>query len=197
MSNGRIGRRNKGGFGREPGGFVAIPWSVLDSAAYVGLSNPARALLLEIARQFVRDNNGRLLCSPAFMNKRGWHSNDTLNRAKRELLDAGFIFETVKGHRPNKASWYAITWQLLDKIPGYDAGVESVFQRGAYALNEPLKNASLSPPIGTVSRPIAPPHGTGAMPTAPPVGPIRGNSDTSPTPPVGHHLDKPSACVGD
>ena len=52
--NGRNGR--KGATGRDPGGFVALPWSVLDSAAYARLSHPAKALLMEFARQFVRDN---------------------------------------------------------------------------------------------------------------------------------------------
>ena len=46
--------------GRDGGGFVALPWVVLDSAAYAGLSHPARGLLLELCRQLRSDNNGRL-----------------------------------------------------------------------------------------------------------------------------------------
>jgi hypothetical protein len=50
-----------------------------------------------------------------------------ITRAKRELKEAGFINEMVKGHRPNKASWYAITLQTLDRLQGYDHGaVESL-----------------------------------------------------------------------
>jgi hypothetical protein len=30
---------------------------------------------MEIARQFVRDNNGRLLASDAYFSKRGWNSS--------------------------------------------------------------------------------------------------------------------------
>ena len=60
MANGR-NRGQKGDSGRDAGGFVALPWSVLDCPAYARLSHPARALLFELARQFVRDNNGRLL----------------------------------------------------------------------------------------------------------------------------------------
>lgn len=118
--------------GRDPGGFVALPWSVLDSAAYARLSYPARALLLELARQFVRDNNGKLLASLSYLSKRGWNSADVISRAKKELLDAGFIHETVKGHRPNKASWYALTWYTLDRHKGYDYGAAETFKRGAY-----------------------------------------------------------------
>jgi hypothetical protein len=87
---------------------------------------------MEVARQFVRDNNGRMLLSIAYLSKRGWKSSDVITRAKRELLAAGFIFETVMGHRPNKASWYAVTWRTLDKLQGYDEGATASFVRGAY-----------------------------------------------------------------
>jgi hypothetical protein len=194
MANGR----NKGGrgdSGRDAGGFIALPWSVLDCPAYRGLSMHARALLLEVARQFVRDNNGRLLLSRAYMEGRGWKSADMLSKAKRELLDAGFIHETVKGHRPNKASWYAITWQTLDRLPGYDAGALETVQRGAYRQNTPLKNTSLSPQRGTARPSIAPPHGTGTAPPVPPHGPIKGAVATRSVPPHGHHLERPSAAA--
>ena len=149
-------KRTKGDSGRDVGGFVALPWSVLDSPAYARLSHPARALLLELARQFVRDNNGKLLLSAAYLAKRGWKSADVITRAKRELLAAGFIFETVKGQRPNRASWYAVTWRTLDKLPGYDIGAAQCFERGAYQRNRPLKNASLIPSHGVESPSIAP-----------------------------------------
>jgi len=138
MANGR-NKVGKGDSGRDPGGFVALPWSVLDCPAYTRLSHPARSLLMEIARQWVRDNNGRLLASGAYLSKRGWKSADVITRAKRELIAAGFIHETVMGQRPNKASWYAVTWQRLDKLKGYDEGAEATFRRGAYMDSTPLK----------------------------------------------------------
>lgn len=118
--------------GRDAGGFVALPWSVLDCPAYAALSHPARALLLEFARQLGKDNNGRLLSSRAYLIGRGWKSADVIQRAKTELLAADFIFETVKGQRPNRASWYAVTWRVLDRHPGYDVGTLEGFRRGAY-----------------------------------------------------------------
>jgi hypothetical protein len=134
MANGRGGGKGKPGSGRDAGGFVALPWSVLDCPAYARLGHPARSLLLEVARQYVRNNNGRLLASMAHLAKRGWNSNAVLTRAKRELLEAGFIYETVKGHRPNRASWYAITWQTLDQLQGYDPGAVAGFERSAYVM---------------------------------------------------------------
>ena len=188
MANGRSKRDS----GRDAGGFSAIPWAVLDSPAYARLSHPAKALLMEFARQFVRDNNGRLLASRVYLATRGWKSADMITKAKRELLEAGFIFETVKGHRPNKASWYAVTWQALDGIQGYDPGASGAFERGAYRKGVPLKNASLIPPHGTERAPIVPPHGTESPSPVPPDGTIRRVLGTSSVPPHGHHLDKPS-----
>jgi hypothetical protein len=192
MSNGRNPKRKGHDTSRDPGGFVALPWTVLDCPAYARLSHPAKALLLEIARQWVRDNNGRLLASGAYLATRGWKSADVITRAKRELLAGGFIHETVMGHRPNKASWYAVTWRALDKMPGYDAGAAETFRRGAYWQSMPLKNASLTPSHGVESTPIAPSHGVESTPIAPSHGAIRPTLAPFSTPSHGDHLDKPS-----
>ena len=184
MANGRNPKRKGHDTSRDQGGFIALPWSVLDCSAYGHLSHPARGLLLEIARQFVRDNNGRLLASRAYLSKRGWKSSDTITNAKRELLESGFIFQTVMGHRPNKASWYAVTWRTLDKLPGYDVGTIEGFKRGAYQQNIPLKNASLRPPAGTER-----------LLTVPPAVTIKAALEVRSVPPAGHHLDMPSDAV--
>ena len=191
MANGRNGGR-KGDTGRDSGGFIAVPWSVMDSPAYACLSHPARSMLLEFARQFVRDNNGRLLASRAYLAGRGWRSSDVIQRAKDELLAAGFIFETVKGQRPNKASWYAVTWRTLDRHPGYDHGAVEAFERGAYRRATPLKNAPLCPSGGTGGAPIVPSHGTGRAFAVPPHGTIRATLTPLSVPSHGHHLEKPS-----
>ena len=190
MSNGR-NKNRKGDTGRDAGGFVALPWSVMDCAAYARLSHPAKALLFELARQFVRDNNGRMLLSGAYLAKRGWKSADVITRAKRELLAAGFIFETVKGHRPNRASWYAVTWRTLDKLPGYDTGAALTFERGAYQ-NSARSKKSLTPSHGVESPAIAPPHGVERMLSTPPHGAIKATLGHFSTPSHGNHLDMPS-----
>jgi len=191
---GATASRSKRDAGRDSGGFVALPWSVLDCAAYARLSHPARGLLMEFARQFVRDNNGRLLASGAYLAKRGWTSVDVITRAKRELLEAGFVFETVKGQRPNKASWYAITWRALDKSDAYDFGTTAAFERGAYLKGSPQKIKVLTPSHGVEKAPIAPSHGAGKSAATPPDGAIRAIFDHLSTPSHGDHLEKPSAC---
>lgn len=181
---------------RDSGQFVAMPCVVLDSAAYLNLSHPAKALLMEIARQCNFDNNGRLLASRAYLSKRGWKSADTITRALRELIEAKLIHQTVQGHRPNKASWYAVTWRTLDRLPGYDAGAAACFERGAYAKQGIVKNAKLRPSAGTETPKIGPPDGPERVPPRPPDGPIKAILSTSPSPPDGHHLDKPSVDTG-
>lgn len=119
------------------GRFVALPHSVLDSPAYRTLSVYARALLIDIARQYTGVNNGSLLCSRAKMLEYGWKSADTLSKAKGDLLASNLLFCTVQGQRPNKASWYALTWLGLDKSDGYDPGTVQTFRRGAYMTVEP------------------------------------------------------------
>lgn len=191
MANGRAAGQ-KGDRGRDAGGFVALPWTVLDCASYARLSHPARALLLEFARQFVRDNNGRLLCSMNYLRKRGWKSADVVTRAKRELLEAGFVFETVKGRLPNRAAWYAVTWRTLDPHSDYDPGAATAFRRGAYWSNE---NASPVPSAGTRVPPIAPPPGTEATPRVPSAGTIRPLVSSRLVPSGGNHLEMPSAAA--
>jgi len=192
MANGRgVGR--KGDKARVSGGFVALPWAVLDCPAYAALGHPAKALLVDIARQYVRDNNGRLLASAAHLAKRGWRSVDVITRAKKELLEAGFIHETVKGHRPNKASWYAVTWYLLDPHPDYDPGAAATFERGRYERQGALKNAGLRPSGGAKVGAIAPWDGLGELPAAPSGGAIQAPFDPLSAPSGGDHLEIPSA----
>lgn len=122
-------RRNK--TSRDGGRFLALPHSLMASESYKNLSHPAVRLLLDIGMQFNGENNGQLLCCMKFLLKRGWNSNDTVLRARRELLDSGFLFETRKGARPNKAAWYAVTWLSLHWIPEMDIE-RKAFERSAY-----------------------------------------------------------------
>jgi hypothetical protein len=171
---------------------MAIPWSVLDSPSYARLSHPSRSLLFEMARQFVGDNNGRLLASFAYLYPRGWRSADVISRAKKQLLRAGFLHETVMGHRPNKASWYAVTWRALDRLHGYDPGTALTFVRGAYRW---ANGDALIPAPGPTSPRIAPPGGQAKLQAIPPDGAVLSVLERGPSPGGGHHLEMPSPSV--
>jgi hypothetical protein len=190
---------------------------LLDSVAYAALSHPARALLVEAARQFCGDNNGRMLLSLAHLEPRGWRSAGVIQRAKKELLDAGFIHETVMGHRPNKASWYACCWMPLDKLEGYDPGAALLFKRSAYlqppaidaaataarraqtaaatAARKRQRGTPLRPSNGTRGVAIAPSNGIESAPPIPSNGAVSPLSAPPPIPSNGHHLETPSPRV--
>ena len=202
MTNGRQAR-TKRDTSREPGRFITLPVSVLESAAYFWLSSNARSLLLEVALQCHGNDNGRMLLSRVHLKKRGWKGAGGFDKAKRELLDAELIFETVKGHRPNHASWFAVTWRRLDKHPGFDHGIERAFELGAYRrvtlaakASKPKKGALLSPLGGTERPSIAPLGGTEKPSPVPLGGAIRALPGAPPVPLGGHPLDRPSTGGG-
>ena len=133
-----MGKSFKGGKDkRERGGFLAVPTAVLGSRNYASLSSCAVKLLLDVGSQYRGNNNGDLCAAWKIMKPKGWRSEATLNRAKKELLDKGFLFETRKGHRPNLCSLYAISWLTLDPSTKYDIAPRA-YPYGAWNLHEPL-----------------------------------------------------------
>lgn len=121
---------------RDKGGYIAIPFSVLNGAAYLGLNAYARMLLLDISAQYRGYNNGNLCAPWKLMHPRGWKSEATLNNAKKALLESRLIIETRKGARPNKCSLYALTWFALDDCSGKLEISAQSFPRGAYKLKD-------------------------------------------------------------
>lgn len=92
---------------REPGGFAALPHCLLASQVYIGLSAHAVKLLNDLMAQFKGFNNGDLCLAWSIMEKRGWKSRDTLNKARQELLDCELILVSRYGDpkRPNLYPW--------------------------------------------------------------------------------------------
>jgi len=128
-------KRNRGDGGR----FVLLPFAVLESGAYLSLTGQQIRLLLDIAHQYKGDNNGRLLAAWTYLSEeRGWTSKQTIATALEALLSRGLLFKTRQGQRPNKTSWYAVTWQPLDHHPGMDVGPQSM-DRSAYKRWKPEK----------------------------------------------------------
>ncbi|RRS03214.1 hypothetical protein EIP75_16105 [Aquabacterium soli] len=148
--------RNRFKGSRVQGGFLAMPHSVLNAAAFVRLSGSAVKLLMDLGAQYRGDNNGDLSIAWKLMEPRGWASQTTLHKAKDELLKSGFLFEARKGQRPNKCSLYALTWFDLDVSDKHDAGAKA-FMRNAFKMHEPLarvvprQNAVLTPETGVAA----------------------------------------------
>jgi len=102
------------------GGFLALPHAVLNCPAFRSLSPKAVKLLVDMGCQYNGKNNGDLCVAWKIMRPRGWKSEQTLQAAKNELLEAGFIAETRKGQRPNLCSLYGLTWLPLNPSDKFD-----------------------------------------------------------------------------
>jgi len=133
-----MARSNRHKGNRVGEGFLALPYSVLNSPLFLALSPHAVKLLLDVAAQYRGDNNGDLALAWKLMKPRGWRSEATLHKAKSELLAAGFFYETRKGRRPNVCSLFALTWPALDKNDKFDPGAAAGFTRGEFRFKAPL-----------------------------------------------------------
>ena len=118
--------------------FSAIFRSVFESPAFPVLSPHACKLLLELVGQYRGDNNGDLTVAWSVVSKRGWRSKTTLWRCKAELIKAGFVYITRKGHMPSTCELLALTWFPLDPSRKFDPEALHCFIPKAYKSNIPL-----------------------------------------------------------
>ena len=90
--------------------YAAIEHRVIDSPAFADLKPTAQALLLLIARQLTKDNNGHLQASFKWCSKYGIGSEHTLRDSIGQLISHGLLYRT-RSHGANGA-WarYAVTW---------------------------------------------------------------------------------------
>ncbi len=101
----------------ESGGFFQLPHAVMDSPNFRALSGSAVKLLTALGRQYHGNNNGDLSAAWRIMQPHGWRSRDTLQRAIRELLEAGMIEKTRQGGL-HKCNLFALTWRAVDDCGG-------------------------------------------------------------------------------
>jgi len=120
------------------GGFLLLPAALLNCPKFRALSSSGVKLLIDIGSQYNGKNNGDLSAAWKVMHPKGWKGEGTLNRAKKELLAAGFIAQTRMGRLLNLCSLYGITWQPLNPSPKLDFGPNG-FPAGAWAELPPAK----------------------------------------------------------
>ncbi|CAN5550482.1 hypothetical protein BH11PSE7_BH11PSE7_30270 [soil metagenome] len=126
---------------RDGDRYVALPHVVIDSPSFRALGFAARALLIDISRQYTGSNNGRLVACVSYLKPLGWTSHDTVSRALASIKEAGLLVETRIGMRPNRAAWFALGWYSLDVTDGIDIDPKT-YRTGQY------KNAALIPKSG-------------------------------------------------
>lgn len=98
--------------------YAAIEHRVIDSQAFADLKPTAQALLVLMARQLTKDNNGHLQASFKWCKKFGIGSEHTLRSSIADLISHGFIYRT-RSHGANGA-WarYAVTWLPIKNRDG-------------------------------------------------------------------------------
>ena len=93
--------------------FVQIYFRITDSEEFGELSGNACKLLLEVARQYRPGRNGDISIPWSLLRDRGWKSAHTVQKAKQELLERGWIIETRKGGK-HLCGLYALSYYPID-----------------------------------------------------------------------------------
>lgn len=98
--------------------YAAIEHRVIDSPAFADLKPTAQALLLLVARQLTKDNNGHLQASFKWCKRYGIGSEHTLRDSIAQLISHGLLYRT-RSHGANGA-WakYAVTWLPIKQHEG-------------------------------------------------------------------------------
>lgn len=99
------------------GFFARMPHQATDSKNYRSLSYKAKALLMDTNARYRGNNNGDFDFTLKTMNKWGWNSNDTISKAKNELMEKGWLVLTRQGGR-NQCNLYALTLWSVDECKG-------------------------------------------------------------------------------
>lgn len=76
--------------------FIGIERRVADSEAFISLSALARALYVDLRRQFNGRNNGDICAADYFLKPYGW-AHSSIHKGLKELLAHGLIEKTRQG----------------------------------------------------------------------------------------------------
>ena len=95
------------------GRYTPLPHTLLDSVAFQGAQPLTRLLIFELARQHDGKNNGHMHLSVNWLKKRGWSSNNSIQRCKKEALERGLIVKTREGGLNIGPDRYALTWLAI------------------------------------------------------------------------------------
>jgi hypothetical protein len=103
---------------KTPHPYAAIEHRVIDSEAFADLSPSAVHLLVLIARQLTKTNNGHLQAAYSYVRRFGVGSEHTLARSIKQLISHGFIYRTKMGGYQQGPSLYAVTWLPITQRQG-------------------------------------------------------------------------------
>lgn len=135
------------------GGYSAIPHNVLDSLAFTGASDKAKALLFALMRQHNGANNGRLHLSTKWLAKQGYTCPASNIKTRKELLTRGLIVQTFQGGLNMGADWFALTWLEINNFVGLDLTL-ATYQRGKYLLCQLVRTTRRNQPCKPAAIPV-------------------------------------------
>lgn len=101
----------------ETAPFVQLPRRVLRHPKFLHLPSRALRFLIGLLAQYYGSNNGDLEMTWKTAEEYGWKSRDTLNSARKDLLDAGFIVVSRQGGK-NIPTLFAVTFYPIDYCRG-------------------------------------------------------------------------------
>ena len=96
----------------KTGYFINIPNRCLVSDNFISLSRKACKLFLDVCAQYRGYNNGDFCIAWSVMKKRGWKSQETLDKARKELVTKGWLVLTRQGGR-NRCSLYGLSFHKI------------------------------------------------------------------------------------
>ncbi len=180
------------------GSYTPLPHALLDSMAFMGASDRAKAMLLELVRQHSGRNNGHLHLAIGWLRKRGWKSTSAIQLAKAELVERGLAVLTSRGGLNAGPDRYALTWLPISNHIGLSEVTPRTYAPGAWRFADPppvLSNRKPPPPNNRKKRaersdsrnssvPVA---GTASMLTIPVVGTKRAVLGCSTVPTTGNN----------
>lgn len=110
-----MGRNYNNAGRRIRGGFIALPYNLLDSPAWRSLSASAKVTFLMLKRRFYGGNNGEISLSCREVAYEAHVSKSTASRLFRELQEHGLIKQAKRGYFTGRQ---ATTWTLTTEMLG-------------------------------------------------------------------------------
>jgi hypothetical protein len=177
------------------GNFSRIPHAVMDSQAFMGLSDRGKSLLFALIRQINGGNNGRLQLTNKWLAKHGWQSHSSNSKAIAVLLNRELIVTSRLGGLNAGCNWYAVTWLPISNYVELDITAQT-YKQGAWADCKLPQTTGRKPPQKQKNHPgyedsAIPATGTGSQSTVPVYGTKKAHFGQSTVPVYGNNVSMP------
>jgi len=126
--------------------FVRLPNYLLDSPAWLELTSPAKAILVQLSRRYNGFNNGKIGVTTETLSRECRVAKNTITSAIKILIEHGLLEITFKGSfnlKKTHASEYRLTWLKcdLENQPALNQ-----WQNYQPKFIKPIDNQTINPP---------------------------------------------------